>query len=85
MGPNDILQRVGMFAYELKLPIELTSINLVFHVYMLKNSICDLESNLPIERLCVKDNLCYEEVSVKILDRKVKKLRNKEVVSINVL
>ena len=74
------MQRVVKVSYELKLPSEFASVHPVFHVYMLKNSICDLESNLPIERLCVKDNLCYEEVSVKILDSKVKKLRNKEVV-----
>ena len=52
---------------------------------MLKKCIGDLESILPIEGLVVKDNLSYEEVPVQILDRQVKKLRNKEVVSVNVL
>ena len=52
---------------------------------MLKKCIGDLESILPIEGLGVKDNLSYEEVPVQILDRQVKKLRNKEVVSVNVL
>ena len=33
----------------------------------------------------MKDNLSNEEVSVQILDRQVKKLRNKELVSVKVL
>ena len=52
---------------------------------MLKKCIGDPESILPIEGLGVKDNLFYEEVQVQILDSQVKKLRNKEVVSIRVL
>ena len=37
---------------------------------------------IPIEGLGVKANLSYEDVSVKILDRLVKKLRNKKVISV---
>ena len=51
----------------------------------MKKCVVDLESILPIEGLGVKDNLSYEEVSVQILDRQVKKLRNKEVASLKVL
>ena len=43
--------------------------------------ISDPESILPIEVLGVKHNLSYEEIPVKILDRKVMKLSNKEVAS----
>ena len=32
MGPYEILQRVGKFAYELRSPRELSSVHLVFHV-----------------------------------------------------
>ena len=52
---------------------------------MLKKCFGNPESILSIEGLGVKDNLSYEEVSVQILDRKVKELRNKEVVSVKVL
>ena len=47
--------------------------------------ISDPVSILPIKGLGVKDKLSYEEVPVQILDRQVKKLRNKEVVSVKVL
>ena len=52
---------------------------------MFKKCIGDPESILLIEGLTVKDNLSYEEVPVRILDRQVKKLRNKEVASVKVL
>ena len=57
----------------------------VFHVSMLKKSIGDPESILPIEGLGVKDNLYYEEVPVQNLDRQVRKLRKKEMASVKVL
>ena len=52
---------------------------------MLKKCIGNPKSILPIEGLSVKDNLSYDEIPVQIIDRQVKKLRNKEVVSIKVL
>ena len=52
---------------------------------MLKKCIGDLESIIPIEDLDFKDNLNYEKVPIQILDRQLNKLRNKEVISINVL
>ena len=69
----------------MKLPSKLTSVHPIFHASMLTKCIGDPESILPIEGLGVKANLSYEDVSVKILDRLVKKLRNKAVVSVKVL
>ncbi|TMX00616.1 hypothetical protein EJD97_000449, partial [Solanum chilense] len=85
MGPYEIFQRVGKVSYELELASELVSVHLVFHVSMLKMCITDPESIDPIEGLGIKDNLSFEEVPVQVLDRKVKKLRNKEVSSLKVL
>ena len=52
---------------------------------MLKKCKSDPVSILPIEGLGVDENLYCEEVLVEILDRQVKKLRNKEVASVKVL
>ncbi|WMV50283.1 hypothetical protein MTR67_043668 [Solanum verrucosum] len=84
-GLYQILTRVGKVAYELDLPSELALVHLVFHDSMLKKCIGDPVSILPLEGLGVDENLSYEEVSVEILDRQVKKLRNKKVVSVKVL
>ena len=85
VGPYEILKRVEKVAYELKLPIELASVHPLFHISMLKKCIGDPVSILPLEGLGVNENLSYEEVPVEILDRQVKKLRNKEVASVKVL
>ncbi|KAH0720584.1 hypothetical protein KY290_005079 [Solanum tuberosum] len=73
---------VGEVAYELDLPNELLSVHPVFHVSMLKKCVGDPTYIVPLEGLEVKEYLSYEEVSVEILDRQVKKLRNKEVASV---
>ena len=40
---------------------------------------------MPLESVAVKDSLSYEDVPVEILDRQVRRLRNKEVASVKVL
>ncbi|TMW88737.1 hypothetical protein EJD97_018175 [Solanum chilense] len=85
VGPYEILQRVGKVAYELNLPSELSSVHPVFHVSMLMKCIGDPESILPIEGVGVEENFSYEKVTVEILDTQVKRLRNNEVASINVI
>ena len=52
---------------------------------MLKKCMSALVSIVPIEGLGVDEKLSYEEVPVEILDRQVKKFRNKEVDSVKVL
>ena len=83
--PKELFQKYFKVAYILRFPIELASVHLVFHVSMLKECIDDPKSILTVEGLGVKDNLSYEEVPVQILDRDVKKIRNKEVVFVNAL
>ena len=69
VGPYETLQKVGKVAYELRLPSKFALVHSVFHKSMLKKSIDDPESILPIESLGVEDNLSYEEVPIEILDR----------------
>ena len=85
VGPYEILQRVGEVAYELALPAELASVHPVFHVSMLKKCLGDPASILPVEGLGVGEDLSYEEIPVEILDRQVKRLRNKEIATVKVL
>ena len=85
MGPYEFLKRIESVAYELKLPNELALVHPVFHVLMLKKCIGDLKSILPLQGLEVDAKLTYEEIPVEILHCQVKKLRNKEVFSVNIL
>ncbi|KAK4733992.1 hypothetical protein R3W88_008253 [Solanum pinnatisectum] len=66
---------MGKVAYELDLPTKLASVHPVFHVSMLKKCVGDPASIVSLEDLEVKENLSYEEVSIEIFDRQVKKLR----------
>ena len=81
----EILHRVGEVAYELALPAELASIHPVFHVSMLKNCLGDPASILPVDGLVVCEDFSFEEIPVGILNRQVKRLRNKEIATVKVL
>nr|XP_009796381.1 PREDICTED: uncharacterized protein LOC104242968 [Nicotiana sylvestris] len=49
---------------------------------MLKKVVGDPSTTMPIETIEVNKELSYEEIPIAILDRKVCKLRNKEVASV---
>ncbi|WMV24955.1 hypothetical protein MTR67_018340 [Solanum verrucosum] len=85
IGPYKIIRRVGQVAYELELPQELSTVHPVFHVSMLRKYIGDLSRITHTDDVHVTEDLNYEEVPIAILDRQVKKLRNKEVASVKVL
>ena len=52
---------------------------------MVKKCLGDTTSILPVEGLGVNENFSYEVVPVEILDRQVKRLRNKEIATVKVL
>ncbi|KAL6579116.1 hypothetical protein OROMI_009332 [Orobanche minor] len=84
IGPFEILDRVGDLAYRLALPLELSAVHNVFHVSVLRRYVHDPEHVCNYEELQVAGNLTYEEVPIAILERKIRKLRNKDVSLIKV-
>ena len=85
IGPYKIIQRVGQVAYKLELPQELSTVHQIFHISMLQKCVSDPSRIAPTEYVQVTWGLPYEEVPTAILDRQVRKLRNKEVASVKVL
>ncbi|CAM8886602.1 unnamed protein product [Rhodiola kirilowii] len=85
IGPFEILERVGSVAYRLALPSTLSSVHPLFHILMVRKYILDPSHVLEYERLHMGDTLSYDEQPVAILDRQVKRLRNKETSSVKVL
>ena len=71
--------------YELEFPAEFAALHPVFHISLLEKCMGDPASVVPLECVAVKDSISYEDVPVEILDRRVIRLRNKEVASIKVL
>ncbi|WMV45820.1 hypothetical protein MTR67_039205 [Solanum verrucosum] len=85
IGPYKIIRRVGQVAYELELPQELSAVHSVFHVSMIRKCVGDPSYITSIEDVQGTWDLTYEEVPIAILDRQVKKLRNKEMASVKVI
>ena len=79
------MKRIDKVAYELELPSELAAAHSVFHISLLKKCNGDAASIVPLESVSVKYSLSYEDVPIEILDRQVRRLRNKEVASVKVL
>ncbi|XP_069148201.1 uncharacterized protein [Solanum lycopersicum] len=79
-----MLKRIGKVAYELELPAELAVAHPVFHISLLKKSVSNPASIVPLENVAVNDSLSYEDVLVEILERQVRRFRNKEVASVKV-
>ncbi|XP_015162831.1 uncharacterized protein [Solanum tuberosum] len=83
--PYRIVRMVGHVAYELDFPSGLESIHSVFHISMLRKCIGDPSRAVPVEDVQITKELSCEEILVSILDRRVRRLKTKDVASVKVL
>ena len=67
----------------MELPQELGEVKSVVHISMLKKYTGHPALIVPTENVGIKDNLSYEDIPVYIIDRQVRKLRKKKVMSVN--
>ncbi|XP_022929939.1 uncharacterized protein LOC111436395 [Cucurbita moschata] len=79
IGPFDVLERVGLVAYRLALPLALTAVDNVFHVSMLCKYTPDPSHVIEYINLPLREDLSFEEEAIEIVDTKIHKLRNKEI------
>ena len=77
VGLYEIVERVGVADYRLRLPIELSRLHNVFHVSNLRKYLADPSHVLSPVELEVREDLSYYEEPVKILDHKEQVLRSK--------
>ncbi|KAL0442263.1 UNVERIFIED_CONTAM: hypothetical protein Sradi_0165200 [Sesamum radiatum] len=77
--PYEIIERIGPLAYRLALPSELSQMHDVFHVSMLQRYRSDPSHIIRDPKIEITEELTYVEEPMKILDRSVRKLRNKEI------
>ena len=56
VGPYEIFQRFGKVSYELRLPSELSLLDSIIHISILKKCIGEPQSILPIEGLYLDEN-----------------------------
>ena len=85
IGPYEVIEKVGLVAYKLDLPLELEKIHNVFHVSMLRRSRSDTSHVVSSETIELRPNLTYEEEPVEILAQETKKLRKNRIPLIKVL
>ncbi|GJX16626.1 putative reverse transcriptase domain-containing protein [Tanacetum coccineum] len=79
VGPFEIVERVGPVAYRLRLPQELIGVHDTFHVSNLKKCLADVNLHVPLEEVKIDDNLLFVEEPMEIMDREVKKLKNRRI------
>ncbi|GKF09342.1 hypothetical protein Tco_0043566, partial [Tanacetum coccineum] len=72
VGPFKVLEKVGVVAYKLELPQELSRVHNMFYVSNLKKCYADEPLDVPLDGLHIDDKLHFIEESVEIMDREVK-------------
>lgn len=85
IGPYLITERIGVVAYHLHLPSELSRVHDVFHVSMLRKYVADPSHILEMQPVTLREDLVYEEEPIQILDRKEQVLCNKTIPMVKVL
>ncbi|KAJ9558183.1 hypothetical protein OSB04_012797 [Centaurea solstitialis] len=84
VGPFRITERIGAVAYKLELPVELGGVHNTFHVSNLRKCLADPETAIPLQDIEVDQKLNFVEEPVAVTDRKIRKLRNKEIVLVKI-
>ncbi|XP_038892576.1 uncharacterized protein LOC120081620 [Benincasa hispida] len=84
IGPFEVLERIGLVAYQLALPPSLSSVHNVFHVSMLRKYVTGPSHIVDFGPLWLNGNLSYEERPVQILTREVKMLCNREIAAVKI-
>ncbi|GJX79260.1 putative reverse transcriptase domain-containing protein, partial [Tanacetum coccineum] len=79
VGPFEILERVGLVAYRLRLPEELNSVHDTFHVSNLKKCLADANLHVTLDEIKVDKILRFVKEPVEIMDREIRKLKRRKI------
>ncbi|GKA74429.1 putative reverse transcriptase domain-containing protein [Tanacetum coccineum] len=79
IGPFRIIAKVGMLAYRLELPEQLSRVHSTFHVSNLKKCFVDEPLAIPLDEIQIDDKLHFIEEPVEIMDREVKRLKQSRI------
>nr|GEU36398.1 hypothetical protein [Tanacetum cinerariifolium] len=84
VGPFEILERIGLVAYRLRLHEELNSVHDTFHVSNMKNCMEDANLQVPLHEIKVDKTLRFVEEPVGIMDPEIKKLKRRKIALVKV-
>ncbi|GKD42609.1 putative reverse transcriptase domain-containing protein [Tanacetum coccineum] len=84
VGPFEIVKKIGLIAYKLRLPEELNGVHDTFHVSNLKKCLADPTLQVPLDEIQVDAKLNFIEEPVEILEREFKKLKRSRIAIVKV-
>ncbi|GJS62292.1 putative reverse transcriptase domain-containing protein [Tanacetum coccineum] len=79
IGPFKILAKVGMVAYRLELPEQLSRVHSTFYVSNLKKCLSDEPLVIPLDEIHIDEKLNFIKEPVEIMDREVKRLKQSRI------
>ncbi|GJS42487.1 hypothetical protein Tco_0567530 [Tanacetum coccineum] len=79
VGPFEIIERVGLVDYRLKLPQELSCVHDTFHVSNLKKCLAEPDVQVPLDEIEINENLGFIEEPIEIVERDVKNLKRRKI------
>ncbi|GJT08407.1 hypothetical protein Tco_0842869 [Tanacetum coccineum] len=82
--PFKIFERIGLVAYRLRLPEELSSVHDTFHVSNLNKCLADADLHVPLDEIKADKTLCFIEEPVEIMDREIKNLKRRNIALVKV-
>jgi len=85
IGPNQILRRIGLVAYEIALSPPLANIHNIFQASQLRKYVLDPIHILQFDSIQVKENMSFEVKPIRILDSQVKQLLGRSIPMVKVL
>ncbi|GKF24055.1 hypothetical protein Tco_0076377 [Tanacetum coccineum] len=74
-----IIAKVGIVAYHLQLPEQLSRVHSTFHISNLKKCLSDETLAIPLDKIQIDDKLHFIEELVKIMDHEVKYLKQSRI------
>ncbi|GJR98707.1 putative reverse transcriptase domain-containing protein [Tanacetum coccineum] len=79
VGPFEILKRINLVAYRLRLPEELSSVHDTFHVSNLKKCLTDANLHVQLYEIKVDKTLRFVKEPIQIMNREVKSLKRSKI------
>ncbi|GKG14894.1 hypothetical protein Tco_0354494, partial [Tanacetum coccineum] len=79
VGPFEILERIGLVAYRLRLPEKLSGVHDTFQVSNLKKRLENASLHVPLDEIKVDKTLRFVKEPVEIMDREVKSLKRSRI------
>ncbi|GJU05629.1 hypothetical protein Tco_1122059 [Tanacetum coccineum] len=79
VGPFEILERIGLVAYRLRLPEELSSVHDTFYMSNLKKCLTDANLHVPLDEIKVDKTLRFVEEPIDIMDREINNLKHRKI------